>query len=162
MTIWRKEQMHSYWILMLLWLTGQERKEIQMFANNVITEKQFLFFTNLLVQFHAEADGASEQHYTVFLITFDAERSAKLFRIENIPSGQKTWNHWLWIKIICKRLTASFALSCAIDFKQTMLAFTTTWIRSVWLTFLKHASVVSKFLSCLYCIFFSSQCIVIL
>lgn len=78
---------------MLLWITDQERKEIKIFANNVIPEKYFLFFTNLRVQFHAEVDGTSEQHYTVFSITFDAEQSAKIFRIENIPSGQKTWNH---------------------------------------------------------------------
>lgn len=135
-----------------------------MFANNI---KQYLTYlcwfsqhlpltleSSDLVQFHAEADGTSEQHYTAFPITCDAEQSAKIFRIENIPSGQKTWNHWLWMKVICKRLTASFALSCAIDFKQTMLAFSTTWVSSVWLTLLKHVSVVRNFVSCLSFFFF--------
>lgn len=30
-----------------------------------------------LVQFHAEINGTSEQHYTVFLIIFDAEWAVK-------------------------------------------------------------------------------------
>lgn len=103
-----------------------------------------------------------QSNTTVFSITFDAGWSAKFFRIENIPSGQKTWNHWLWRKVICKRLTASFALSCAINLKQTMLVFSTTWFSSVWLTLLKHVSVVRNFLTCLCFLFFFFECTVII
>lgn len=94
-----------------------------------------------LVQFHAEVDSTSEQHYTVFSINFDAEWSAKnvqdwewSFRAKG--SESLTLNEYNLQKTDC-----IISTQLCYWFQTDHACFSTTWHSSAWLTLLKHAGV---------------------
>lgn len=98
-----------------------------------------------LLQFHAEIDGSSEQHYTVFSITFDAEWSAKnvqdwecSFRAKGLES--LTLNEYNLQKTDC-----IISTQLCYWFQTEHACFSTTWLSSAWLTLLKQAGVVRIF-----------------